>query len=76
MSWVVDVAVAVIPVLLGWIGRVVRRIDKRTERVESHERILFGDERDDGRNGIVPKVRRHERILDGVALTDGGENGS
>jgi hypothetical protein len=73
VSWIVDFAVAVVPIVLGWMARVLRRVDKRTERVEEHDRVLFGEDRVDGVDGIVPKVQRHDRILTDVALTDGGD---
>ncbi len=66
-----DIVVAAIPVLLGWLAKMIRRIDRRTERVEDHDRALYGDERVPHDDGLVGTVDRLDRV---VAATDGGES--
>jgi hypothetical protein len=68
---VMNVFIAAVPVVLGWIGVLVRRIDKRTELVEDHDRVLFGDERVEADDGLVGSV---DRLEEAVTATDGGQD--
>lgn len=67
--------------LLGYLLRVLRRVDKRTERlddaVQHHDRTIYGDPRVDDDGGLVKEVRENSRAVRGTgrALADGGEEG-
>ncbi|SFR37104.1 hypothetical protein SAMN04487947_0561 [Halogeometricum rufum] len=60
---VMNVFIAAVPVVLGWIGWLVRRIDKRTELVEDHDRVLFGDDRVETDDGLIGSVERLESVV-------------
>lgn len=66
---VMNVFIAAVPVVLGWIGWFVRRIDRRTELVEDYDRVLFRDDRVKADDGLVGSVDRLEEV---VTATDGG----
>lgn len=67
LSWLLDVAAAAVPVLLGWVVALLRRIDSHLERLETHDRVLFGEDRIDDDDGLVDRVEQLRQDLDELA---------
>ena len=63
LTWLLDVAAAAVPILLGWVVALLRRIDTHLEQLETHDRVLFGEERLDN-GGLVDRVEQLRRDVD------------